>query len=175
MLLPLLQGPARVVLVSVEVLEAVVLVPEADIIALDLVNRVILREGVSHLLPGHLAVDKSLSDQLKVKFVFIFRKASVLKVLVASIYMKDLVDHHNVLLPVLVGILRKASPRGVLLGSLCVITGARIKRVLLVISASLNMLKMLLLVHKLNKHNLREMQGLLTALPLTRIFRRGGP
>ena len=121
LLLLLLQGPARVVLVSTGVLEAAILVREEELIVLVLVGRVTREETVSHLLLSPLVEDRSLSDHLKVRFVFISRKASVLRVLVASINMRDLVVHHSVLLLVLVGILREL--RGVLLRSLCVITG----------------------------------------------------
>ena len=89
--------------------------------------------------------------------------------------MRNLLNHHIVLLLILLGILKKEKDREVPLGNHCAITLPRARHVLLVIGVSLNMLIPQRLACQLNKHNRREMQGLLTALPLDRIFRRGGP
>jgi len=85
LLLPLLPGPARVVHVSVGVLEAVVLVHEGDLVVLDQIGRVTRERPVGHLLLSRLAADRSLSDHQKVRFVFTFRKANVRRALVVSI------------------------------------------------------------------------------------------
>ena len=172
--MPLLQGPARVVLVSTGVLEAVILVQEEELIVLVLVDRVIREETEDRVI---LAEDRSLSDHPKVKFVFTFRKANVLRVLVASINIRSLVVHHSVLLLVLLGILRKARILEVLLGSQHVITSLRRKHVLLVIGVSLIMLTLRRLVYLLNKHSehVQVTLGHLTVPLQDRIFRRGGP
>ena len=87
--MPLLPGPARVVLVSAGVLEAAVLVHEGDLVALDQIGRVIRERPVGHLLLNRLAADRSLSDHQKVRFVSVFRKANVLRALVVIINMRN--------------------------------------------------------------------------------------